>query len=151
MWKCPVCQSDNRKGKICRECGFDDSRNYIKYLSVSPLSERSIKKFEQSFVGIEYFFTQGIEAWMKGIRWMEKAFQDEGDTEEAFSRLVDQYSLSEKQQADLWQYYRMVKAFSPEKRREVEKKQTIQGLLEEGEIYMRQAAEDIQEKASCIL
>lgn len=45
MWICPVCKSENEKLYICPQCGFDESINFLKYLSPIRLSEGLMEAF----------------------------------------------------------------------------------------------------------
>lgn len=38
-WICPVCGTDNKEELICSRCQFDETRNYIRYRTLVPLSE----------------------------------------------------------------------------------------------------------------
>lgn len=42
MDKCPICGKTGFSGGVCPECGYDESRNYERYLSLTPLDGRGI-------------------------------------------------------------------------------------------------------------
>ena len=48
-WKCRICQRENKDTYICPRCGFDESKNYIKYDSVMVLQEKDKANLRELF------------------------------------------------------------------------------------------------------
>ena len=74
MWICPICKTTNET-YICKICSFDKTRDYIKYRSLSQLSESGRKIFKPKQPGdnvlmansdTDYIF--GRRMWRKQIK-----------------------------------------------------------------------------------
>ena len=48
-WKCSRCQTENKDVYICSKCGFDESRNYMRYSSITVLQEKDKADFKKLF------------------------------------------------------------------------------------------------------
>ena len=62
-WKCPKCGCDNGEEGICRECGYDDSRNYGVRLLPFPLPERVRREY--ALQSSDALLKEGIACLMK--------------------------------------------------------------------------------------
>ncbi|MGN0299245.1 MAG: hypothetical protein ACI4C1_08720, partial [Lachnospiraceae bacterium] len=38
MWTCPMCHMQNFNTWICKQCNFDETKNYLRYPSLIPYS-----------------------------------------------------------------------------------------------------------------
>lgn len=51
MWSCPICNNQtNSNTLICPHCGFDESKNYLKYDSVASLPVSVLTKEENTYI-----------------------------------------------------------------------------------------------------
>lgn len=81
MWHCPECGAVNEQTSLCKNCGFDDSINYIKYRTLCILPpEYRMPKHQTSQKNMEQMISRReFETEPEEILRVEKLF------EEAFS------------------------------------------------------------------
>lgn len=48
-WKCSRCQTENKDTYICPKCGLDESKNYIRYASITILQEKDKIELRNNF------------------------------------------------------------------------------------------------------
>ena len=48
-WICNNCQTENSGTYICKKCGFDESRDYVRYGSITILQEKNKDNFNKPF------------------------------------------------------------------------------------------------------
>ena len=49
-WKCSRCQTENSGTYICKACGFDKSRDYVRYGSIAVLQGKDKARFKKMFM-----------------------------------------------------------------------------------------------------
>ena len=68
MWKCPSCSKENSE-RICPACGFDQSKDFIAFRTVSYVPPNDAQMYQKSFDGIRK------EVYDDGS-WYEGEFKD---------------------------------------------------------------------------
>ena len=71
-WKCSRCQTKNSGTYICKECGFDESKDYVRYGSIIVLQEKDKADFKKSlFKGDNVLMACPDIEQVFGKKWIE--------------------------------------------------------------------------------
>lgn len=63
MWSCPVCDEENKEGLVCNGCGFDETKNYVRYRLPGRLSQAACREYKNVLIKKESYFKKGVESF----------------------------------------------------------------------------------------
>lgn len=101
MWKCLKCETEHDDATVQCTCGFDESRNYVKYSVLSP-----IVKEEMEAAGENLIVKNNKKYWMNWIHAISAELNalEENESKEFLGKMKEYFSSFWEQKKQCYQF-----------------------------------------------